>query len=141
MPNDCFTGEWWYKTRDVDGNPVDFWGNPIPSWFEWTDMMGQRIDDQMCSVKEEAETDTAAAISAAIAAIPPPTSTPPTAGEVRTALGAPTAAITPQSGASLATVTVLGLTVLAASSADVITNMRTRIAELEARLKTLGLVS
>lgn len=143
MPNSCYDGHWWFKQMDEEGNFLDYNGNIIYTWMDWTGHMGQSIDDQMCATKAatltEAATAANAAIATAVAAIP--AATPPTKAQIKTALGAPLPAITTQNGASLLTVTVLGLTVLAASSADIINNMRTRIADLEARLKTLELIS
>lgn len=135
MANDCYPGHYWFMEQDEEGNFLDHDGNIIYTWMDWTQHLGSAIDDQMCTVQHELED----AIAAAVAGVP--AQTPPTEAEVITALGAPAAAISPESGAGIATVTILGLTVLAASSADVINNLRTRVTELEDRLQDLGLLA
>lgn len=131
MANDCYSGNYWFMDQDEEGNFLDHDGNVIQTWMAWTQHLGSAIDDQMCTVQHALET--------AVSGIP--AATPPTEAEVITALSAPASALTPQSGTALATVTILGLTVLAASSADIINNLRTRVAELEDRLQDLGLLA
>lgn len=143
MANTCFDGHWWFKEQDEEGNFLDYDGNVISTWMGWTDVMGQAIDDQMCATKAstlaEAATAASSAITTAVAAIP--AATPPTKAQVQTALGAPAVSITAQAGASLATVQVLGLTVIAGAGVTTLQNTITRVDEIEARLKTLGLLN
>jgi len=140
--NTCYDGNWWFKEQDEEGNFLDHDGNIIYTWMAWTDHMGQSIDDQMCATKAatlaEAATAASTAISTAISNLPAPSA--PTAAQVKTALGAPAPAITTPTGAPLLTLQVLGLTVLAGSTVSTLENAITRINEIEARLKTLGLL-
>lgn len=134
MPNDCFPGEYWLLNQDEEGNFFDHDENLVSTWMAWTQVLGQAVDDQMCGVQHDMEL----ALATAIASLPLPSE--PTETQVIAALGAPAAAITAQSAAAIATVSVLGLTVLAGPTGDVITNLRTRVAELENRLQMLGLL-
>lgn len=143
MANTCFDGLWWFKEQDEEGNFLDQHGNVISTWMGWTDVMGQAIDDQMCATKADILTEAAAAASTAIATAVSaiPAATPPTKAQVQTALTAPAAALTPASGTTLATLQVLGLTVIAGASVTALENTITRVNEIEARLKTLGLLN
>lgn len=138
MANDCFTGDWWYKEVDEEGTYTDINGATLTTWMDWTDHMGQAIDDQMC-LMQEAFTSQMEALSGEIDDIPAPSA--PTKTQVQSALGAPAAALTPAGGTTIATVQVLGLTVLAGSSVTALENAITRVGEIEARLKTLGLLN
>lgn len=143
MANTCYDGNWWAKTMDEEGTFRDHNGNVISTWMGWTDVMGQAIDDQMCATKAATLNQAAAAASTAIAAAVSaiPAATPPTKAQVQTALSAPGAALTPPGGASLATVQVLGLTVIAGAGVTALQNNITRVNEIEARLKALGLLN
>jgi hypothetical protein len=137
MANDCFDGHWWFKSVDEEGNFLDYDGNIIYTWMDWTSHMGQAIDDQMCAVRE-ALTAEVEAVSTAVENLP--VAGPPTKAQVLSALGAPLSALTPASGQTIATVQVLGLTVIAGSTVTVMQNAITRIAEIEDRLKAVGVL-
>jgi hypothetical protein len=138
MVNDCFDGNWWFKEQDEEGTFFDHDGVVISTWMDWTDRMGQAIDDQMCGVKESL-TSQIDAVAEDLGNLPMPQAL--TKAAVQAVLGAPTAALTPPSGGSVVTVQVLGLTVIAGATGTIIQNLVTRQNELEARLKTLGLLT
>lgn len=129
MTNDCYPGVFYeilYNgTGDDVDTPFDHWGisyDPVT----WVQKCFAAADDQMCETKDEL----AALIAAAEV----------TGAAVRDALGAPLPALTPASGGSIATLQVLGLTVIAGSSVGIIQNLVTRVGELEDRLQTLELL-
>lgn len=126
MANDCYPGVFYELIPTGEGEEyvlLDHWNVPYDP-TTWVQKLLEASDDQMCATKHELE----ALITAGSVTKP----------AVLDAFEAPLPAITAAVPGTPASVTILGLTVLAGSAGPIIQNLVTRVNQLEDRLQSLG---
>lgn len=128
MANDCYAGVYYELIPEGEGEEFvlrDHWGIPYDP-TTWAQKCFEASDDQMCQSVHDLEE----AIESAGVTKP----------AVLAALEAPLPPLTAAVSGTPATLTVLGLTVLAGSAGPIIENLMTRVNQLEDRLQSLGLL-